>query len=163
MMKQIFYTIAVVLIGIAVGTLVYFFYPQTGDEIKTMTIRVFFSNTYEDPESFFCDKVYFAEREIEKTQTPIYATLKELLKGPTETEIEAGFFTNISDNVKVESFSTENRIIMIDFDENLNQGVAGSCMVQAIRAQITETLKEFEEVDQVIISIDGRTEDILQP
>jgi len=163
MIKQIIYTIAIVLIGIAVGTLIYFFYPQTEDKIETMTIRVFFSNTYEDPETFFCDKVYFAEREIEKTQTPIYTTLKELLKGPTETEIEAGFFTNINDNVKIQSFSTENGITMIDFDERLNEGIAGSCLVQAIRAQITETLKQFEEIDQVIISIDGRTEDILQP
>ena len=163
MMKQIFYTIAIVLIGIAVGTLIYFFYPQTEDKIETMTIRVFFSNTYEDPGTLFCDKVYFAEREIEKTQTPIYATLKELLKGPTETEIEAGFFTSINDNVKIQSFSTENGIAMIDFDKKLNEGVAGSCLIQAIRAQIAQTLKQFEEIDQVIISIDGRTEDILQP
>jgi len=35
--------------------------------------------------------------------------------------------------------------------------------VAAIRAQIRETLKQFPTVDEVIISIDGRTEDILQP
>ena len=33
----------------------------------------------------------------------------------------------------------------------------------AIRVQITETLEQFPTVDSVIISIDGRTEDILQP
>jgi len=35
--------------------------------------------------------------------------------------------------------------------------------VTAIRAQITETLKQFPTVENVVISIDGRTEDILQP
>jgi spore germination protein GerM len=41
--------------------------------------------------------------------------------------------------------------------------VGGSCRVAAIRAQITDTLKQFPPVDEVIISIDDRTEDILQP
>jgi hypothetical protein len=35
--------------------------------------------------------------------------------------------------------------------------------VAAISAQIRETLKQFSTVKGVIISIDGRTEDILQP
>jgi len=34
--------------------------------------------------------------------------------------------------------------------------------VSAIRAQITETLKQFETVNEVIVSIDSRVEDILQ-
>ncbi len=51
----------------------------------------------------------------------------------------------------------------VDFDKTLDQNVAGSCRVIAIRAEITQTLKQFPNVNDVIISIDGRTEDILQP
>jgi len=163
MIKQIFYIIAVILIGIAVGVLIYFFYPETEKSEDMIVVRVFFSNKYEDPDALHCDKVYFAEREIEKTEALIYASLEELLKGPNKIEKEGGFFTSINENVKIQSFNIHNGIIEIDFNEKLDEGVAGSCRVQAIRAQIMETLKQFTEVEEVIISIDGRTEDVLQP
>jgi spore germination protein GerM len=65
--------------------------------------------------------------------------------------------------VKVESLKIENRTAYAAFDTELERAVGGSCRVSAIRAQIIETLKQFSSVDNVIISIDGRTEDILQP
>jgi len=66
-------------------------------------------------------------------------------------------------NVKIQSLSIENGVAKIDFSKELEQDVGGSCRVSAIRAQITETLKQFETVNEVIISIDSRVEDILQP
>ena len=51
----------------------------------------------------------------------------------------------------------------VDFDEQLEFQVGGSCRVSAIRAQIIQTIKQFSTVKDVIISINGRTEDILQP
>jgi len=41
--------------------------------------------------------------------------------------------------------------------------VGGSCRVSAIRAEIIQTLKQFSTIKEVIISINNRTEDILQP
>ena len=52
---------------------------------------------------------------------------------------------------------------VVDFDKTLEQGVGGSCRVTAIRAQIEKTLQQFLEIDEVVISIDGRAGDILQP
>ncbi|MBA7661011.1 hypothetical protein ES703_69021 [subsurface metagenome] len=65
--------------------------------------------------------------------------------------------------MRIQKLIIENGVAKIDFDEQLEFQVGGSCRVVAIRAQITETLKQFPTVDNVIISIDGRTEDILQP
>ncbi|MBU3925210.1 GerMN domain-containing protein, partial [Patescibacteria group bacterium] len=56
-----------------------------------------------------------------------------------------------------------NGIAKVDFDERLEFQAGGSCRVAAIRAEITETLKQFPTVNNVVISINGRTEDILQP
>jgi spore germination protein GerM len=67
------------------------------------------------------------------------------------------------EGVKVQSLSIEGGVARVDLSEELEEGVGGSCMVASITAQITETLKQFPTVDSVIISIDGRTEDILQP
>ncbi|MFP3868831.1 MAG: GerMN domain-containing protein [Desulfobacteraceae bacterium] len=50
-----------------------------------------------------------------------------------------------------------------DFDQTLEYRVAGSCRVQAIRAQIEHTLRQFPTVTEVVISINGKTEEILEP
>ncbi|MCX6760220.1 MAG: GerMN domain-containing protein, partial [Candidatus Nealsonbacteria bacterium] len=69
----------------------------------------------------------------------------------------------INTGVKIQKLTIENGIAKVDFDEQLENGVGGSCKVSAIRAQITQTLKQLSTVMSVIISINGRTEDILQP
>ncbi len=129
---------------------------------ELMTVKVFFNNSELDPE-FSCNKVFPVEREIPKTQAVARAALEELLKGATDVDKEQGFFTNINPDVKIQSLSVENGVAKVDFDEQLEFQVGGSCRVSAIRAQITQTLKQFPTVNSVIISIDGRTEDILQP
>jgi len=123
---------------------------------------VFFNNDRMDPE-FSCNKVFPVEREILKTQAVARAALTELLKGPTEAEKAQGFFTSINPGVKIQELTIENGVARVDFDSQLEFQVGGSCRVSAIRAEITQTLKQFPTVNSVIISIDGRTEDILQP
>ncbi len=129
---------------------------------KKITIKVFFNNSKMDSE-FSCNKVFPVERKIPKTLAVARAALEELLKGPTEQEKLEGFLTSINSGVKIQSLNIENGLAKVDFDERLEYQVGGSCRVSAIRAQITETLKQFPTVDNVIISINGRTEDILQP
>jgi len=131
-------------------------------DLEKITVKAFFNNSQLDPE-FSCNKVFSAEREIPKTQSVARAALEELLKGPTEQEKEQGFLTNINEGVEIQSLVIEEGTAMVDFNEQLEYQVGGSCRVAAIRAEITETLKQFETVSDVIISINGRTEDILQP
>ena len=65
--------------------------------------------------------------------------------------------------MRIQGLTIENGVAKVDFSEQLEFQVGGSCRVAAIRAQITDTLKQFPTVDSVVISIDGRTEDVLQP
>lgn len=136
--------------------------PIIFQAVETIKVKVFFNNNKLDPE-FSCNKVFPAEREIVKTQAVARMSLEELLKGPTENEKSDGFFTSINPGVKIQKLTIENGVVEVDFDEQLEFQVGGSCRVAAIRAQITETLKQFPTVNEVIISISGRTEDILQP
>jgi spore germination protein GerM len=129
---------------------------------ETIKVKVFFNNDKLDPE-FSCNKVFPVERKIAKTQTIARAALEELLEGPTQEEKSQGFFSNINPGVKIQKLTIENEVAKVDFDEQLEFQVGGSCRVAAIRAEITQTLKQFSTVKEVIISIDGRTEDILQP
>lgn len=147
--------------------------PQNDDQLiipvififqktETTTVKVYFNNNKLDPE-ISCNKVFPVDRIIPKTLGIARAALEELLKGPTEEEKAKGFFTSINPGVKIQSLSINDGLAKIDFDPQLEFQVGGSCRVSAIRAQITQTLKQFPTVNEVLISINGRTEDILQP
>lgn len=145
--------------------------PQNDKEFKvsvrlvptnTIKVKVYFNNDKLDPE-VSCNKVFPVEREIVETKKVATAALEELLKGPTTDEKSEGYLTNINEGVKIKSLSIKDGVARVEFNETLERAVGGSCRVAAIRAEITETLKQFSSVKEVIISIDGRTEDILQP
>jgi len=132
---------------------------SSGEIIK---VKVYFNNSKMDPE-YSCNKVFSVDREIPEVEAVGSAALWELLKGPTENEKNDGFFTSINQGVEIQSLKIENGTAYVDFDEQLEYQVGGSCRVSAIRAEITQTLKQFSTIENVIISVNGRTEDILQP
>lgn len=131
----------------------------SGELVK---VKAYFNNSKMDPE-VSCNKVFPVERQVPKTQALARAALEELLKGPINLEEDAGFATSINSGVKIQKLTIESGVAKVDFDDQLEFQVGGSCKVSAIRAQITETLKQFSTVKDVVISINGRTEDILQP
>lgn len=132
-------------------------------KIETMKLKVFFSSTKLNEDMIDCSLVFPVTREVEKTVAVARASLLELFKGTTTQEKELGYFTNINEGVEIKSLSIKEGVAYVDLNSKLQEGVGGSCKVLAIRAQITETLKQFSTVDSVVISIDGQTEDILQP
>jgi spore germination protein GerM len=115
-----------------------------------------------DPE-VSCIKVFPVRRQIGQTRAVARAALQELLQGPTPAERAAGYYTNINPGVVIQKLSVKNGVARVDFNKTLEYRVGGSCRTGAIIAQITRTLKQFPTVTRVIISINGRTEDILQP
>lgn len=134
-------------------------FAQVGE---TMTVKVFFGSSNAGAAGE-CENVLPVERKIAKTQAVGRAALEELLKGPTEEEKDKSYLTSINPGVKIQSLTISGGTARVDFSALLDQNVGGSCRVAAIAAQITETLKQFPTVQKVIISVDGRTEDILQP
>ncbi len=131
---------------------------------ETMKVKSYFSKNVTND----CSAVSAVERTVLKTQEPAYISLTELLKGPTTSEKNAGFSTNIPVstlpmNMRINSVRIVNGVATADFSGELESGVAGSCRVMAIRSQIENTLKQFSTVKSVVISINGRTDDILQP
>lgn len=158
------------------GTLEVFDYsPKDGSEVDkiathvkfkkvdSLVLKVFFNNNQKDPKLDRCEKVYPTERRVPKTKAVAQAALIELLKGQTITEGKKGFITQISPGVKVQKLAIENGTAKVDFNESLQSYGGGSCAAAAIRSQVEETLKQFSTVKKVVISVNNRTEDILQP
>lgn len=138
--------------------------PDSEIPNETMIVKIYFNNPDMDPNwEFECNNVFAVEREIPKTESIAMVAMKELLKGPTDEEKINGYITNINSGVIVQKLTIENSIAKVDFDEQLEYQVGGSCKTSAIIAQIEQTLKQFPTVNDVIISINGETEAILQP
>lgn len=133
---------------------------QKSSSEKT-TFNIYFGYPHDLEQS--CDLVFPFKREVPKTQSVAKLALEELLRGPSDQEIYAGYVTSINKGVKVQNLVIENGIAKVDFSEELDKNVAGSCRVMAVRSQIEQTLKQFPTVKSVVISINGKTEGILQP
>ena len=129
-----------------------------------MAIKISLSDSrYANEPYFDCSRTIAVERIVPKTIGVGRVAVEALLRGATAEEISQGFISTINSGVRIQSLIIENGVARVDFDKQLEFAVGGSCLVAAIRSQITDTLKQFSTVKNVIISIDGRTEDILQP
>ena len=124
---------------------------------ETLVVNMFFGR------EGYGEELLMTKREIPFTQETARAALSELINGPTTEEKNQGFFSLINTNTKIQNLNIRDSIAFVDFSEELEQEVAGSATVILIRSQIEKTLKQFESIDNVVISINGRTEDILQP
>lgn len=129
---------------------------------NTVKLQAYFSNSKLDPQ-ITCEKVFSVTRAVPKTAAVAKAALEELLKGPTYAEQIDGYVTNINEGVKINSLTIVNGVAKVDFSQELQKEVGGACRVTAIRAQIVDTLNQFSTVNSVVISVNGNTEDILQP
>jgi spore germination protein GerM len=119
--------------------------------------------------------VYFARIEANDVQfVPVIRTMPrtpamgraailELLKGPTQQEKDSGLQTAIPAGVELKNLRIQDGTAFADFNKALNEGVGGSLAANTVRSQVTLTLQQFATVKKVIIAVEGRTEDILQP
>ncbi|MFH2062736.1 MAG: GerMN domain-containing protein [bacterium] len=128
-----------------------------------VSVMVYFSNSQLDPWTD-CQKVFPVSRSVTSRSSVFRSAIEELLAGPTDEESKVGYVTQLPDRVKIKSVGTDaTGVVTVDFDRTLDRGVAGSCRVTAIRSQIESTLRQFPEVKGVVITVDGKSEGILQP
>lgn len=126
-------------------------------------VEVFFTNFELDPWQT-CQNVFAVKRSVSSDTNVYRAAIEALLEGPTDKEAENGYESSLPDGARLKSVASDSEgKVTADFDDYLGRGVAGSCRVGAIRSQIESTLKQFPEVREVVISINGETEEILQP
>lgn len=131
--------------------------------VETQSVRIYFTNTIEDPDVLHCEVTYPVERRIPTTENALEGALRELLKGPTVVEQSMGFYSTINPGVKLLDLTVEEGKVTADFDAMMQFQLGGSCRVSAIRSQIENTLSQFPEVEEVVIAVEGETEEVLQP
>ncbi|MBU1916007.1 GerMN domain-containing protein, partial [Patescibacteria group bacterium] len=126
-------------------------------------VNIYLINSDLDPWQT-CEKVFPVKRQVTSNSNIYRVAIESLFSGPTKEEKDQGYETVLPTGVRLKSVGADARgVVTADFDRQLERGVAGSCRVGAIRAQIETTLKQFPEVRAVVISIEGEKEGILQP
>ena len=135
---------------------VYFAYNDTTE------LTVYFSHSAPAGMPGECMYLQTVSRFVMGTLAPAKATMQSMLLGPKTAEEANGFFSGIPSGTKLNSIYIENRIVYVDFSIELNS-TAGSCGIAGVTAMIRENLLQFATIDDVVISVEGQTEDILQP
>jgi hypothetical protein len=130
---------------------------------EEMTVKIFLGSKKLNPNSEDCSLVFPVERRIVKTISVAKAALEELLKDINSNEAEQEYYSSINSGVKINSLAIASGTAWVDFDNQMEKEVGGSCRVAAIRSQIESTLKQFPTVKKVVISVEGKVEDALQP
>lgn len=102
-------------------------------------------------------------RDVPTTQSLGRVAVEELLKGPTPEEEKGGLYTAIPKGVRLLGLKIDEGVAYADFDRQIEEKVGGSVRVMAIRRSIDLTLRQFSTIDKVVISVEGKTEGVLQP
>ncbi len=146
--------------------------PQLDDQLiipiifsqEKMSIKVFWTTAKTaGAEDFNCQYVEAVSYSVPKSIAVARAAVLALLQGPSIKEKTQGYDTAINSGVKINSLVIEDGVAKIDFDQQIQDQVGGSCRVATIRAQIEKTLKQFPTIKSVIISVNGDAEQSLQP
>lgn len=106
-----------------------------------------------------CEKVYPVTRNF-KLRLNYEEVLLALLNGPTEAEKEEGFVPPSIRSYAINYVILSGDTAKIDFKI---LEISGSCAVGSLRAQLTETFKQFPGITKVSITLLGQSEGILEP
>lgn len=82
-------------------------------------------------------------------------TMRELIKGPTASEKKRGMLTAVPSGLRVNRVKIRNNVAEIDFNGAIEQGAAGSILINRID-QIVYTATQFPNVGSVVIKINGK-------
>lgn len=110
-----------------------------------------------------CSVVERVTRRIPSTSAVAHAALMELLNGVWPSEDDT-LMSLLPYQARVRSVVIEDGVATVTFVPDSFLGVAGSCMVAGIRAQIETTLLQFSSVTSVVLVEEGKAaEETLQP
>ncbi|MDQ7824661.1 MAG: GerMN domain-containing protein [Candidatus Eremiobacteraeota bacterium] len=128
--------------------------------------KVFYANSVKDPEVLNPEITYPIEIGLaaDKDEEAVKKLIDELIKGPADQFKKQGYYTTLPPHTKLNSVKIEQGMIQVDFNDRINEG-GGSCEMDQRRSQIENTLKNLpgNPVKKVVISVNGDTQNVLQP
>lgn len=128
---------------------------------KEMSILKVYFGVLNDYSGCRIDDSSLVYRFVPKTSAIARASMNELLKGPTELEKAKHLWTGINSGVKLNLLSFGGITAYADFylppNSTFNVSNKGTCGVSMVKKQIENTLKQFPNVKNVFITVNGRS------
>lgn len=120
---------------------------------------VYFGNSEFDPGMTDCSQVFPVERIAPKSGNFMETVLRELFKGPSETEEQQTYFSSFSTSTKdiLKNAKVQDRTLYINFTDirSLISQAGASCGGAHFFSEINKTVKQFSTIDNIIFAIDG--------
>lgn len=127
--------------------------PVVFKDYQKIKAKLYFGRA-KDPEMLNCGQVHEVARELAPSRQIVAVIISELFKGPTEAEAASGSVSFLpKEGVQINKIEFKDDVLYLDFNETLTAGVSGACKIKAARAQIVETLKQFKDVKDAVISV----------
>lgn len=147
-------TFALILMIFAFASVVF------GQKSETMTIKIYLSDTNNNPDFEDCGKVKAVTRTIPKTKAVAQAALEELFKGATKAEEAQGLHSIFSDETKsiLKSVKVKKGAAYVNLKDWViqNLGTAtSSCGAFTFVTPIEKTLQQFPTIKKVFFAIEG--------
>jgi len=128
-----------------------------GEPVKReIDAKIYFVRFNDATEKTFLSSVRRRVREDKKVEE----ALKLLIRGTNGEEKKKGYLTAIPENLRVNDVKIRNRTAEIDFNSAIEYGATGTILVNRID-QIVYTATQFEDIDSVVIKINGRRQKTL--
>lgn len=123
-------------------------------------INIYFSNIDEKRTGEDCATVFPVVRTISETDKMPEKSLEELFKGTTIEEEEQGLHTDISPEFTIKSLTINDRVATVELHDDLEFLGYSICTAATIKSQITKTLEQFPDINEVVINVNDKTDDL---
>ena len=133
--------------------------PQPRIQAKIRKARLFFITITGEGEVDLKGVV----RSIEYTDAPLTSALEILLKGPLPAEINNGYRTMLSPDIRIQNIYIKNDVAYIDFNEAFRFNTLGREGLLAQLKQVVYTVTEFSNIKKVQIMIESKKSEYLGP
>lgn len=90
-----------------------------------------------------------------RIEDKIKASMRELLKGPTEEEKKDGLSTSLNEKTNLYNVEIEGDVVNLDFSKDVEEG-GGTLLMETRIAQIVYTATQFPEIKKVRFLIEGK-------
>lgn len=119
---------------------------------KSIDVKVYFLKLDERTEQLFLSPV---RRKVSDANI-LTLSLENLIAGPSASEKSAGYLSAVPPGLKVNKAAVKGRSAVIDFSSVIEEDAPGQILIKRLE-QIIYTATEFDGIDSIIITINGKT------
>jgi len=122
------------------------------EKIVSKKVKIYLIDFNEKTEKTYLHPVFRTVSAI----TPVKSSIEELIKGPSSSEKKRGILTAVHSNTKIYDVTISGNTAILNFNSAIEYGASGNILLSRID-QIIYTATQFENIDNIIIKVNGKT------